>query len=217
MDGRNLAAGKDFKVTYKNNVKTGTAELVLTGTGNYTGTVETTFTIKPASLKNADISGIVHKVYNGKPHTQTPVVKLKDKTLKLDRDYYLAYKNNVNTGRATIAIKGKGNYTGVAVRYVAVKPKASWIDSLTSPGKKKITVRWGRRTQISGYQIEFSTREDFGSPRTQKNVYDPEKLSMTVSLAKSKTLYYVRIRTFKKTKDKTYFSTWSKTKTIVTK
>ena len=222
LDGKALVEGQDYYLAYKYNINASESEakratVAVKGMGNYTGTAVVRFWIKPASLTNADITGIVSKVYTGSALTQLPGVKLGGKTLKLDTDYYLAYKNNINTGRATIAIKGKGNYSGVAVRYFSINPKPSWIASLSSPKTKQITVKWGKRTQISGYQLEISTKKDFSSSKMQKNVYDPAKLSMTVTVAKAGTTYYVRIRSFKKTSDKTYFSTWSAVKTIKTK
>ena len=45
LGGRTLAAGTDYTVSYSNNVEPGTATVTLTGIGNYTGSVSTTFTI----------------------------------------------------------------------------------------------------------------------------------------------------------------------------
>ena len=42
---KTLVAGTDYTVTYKNNVKVGTATVVITGKGNFTGTKTITFTI----------------------------------------------------------------------------------------------------------------------------------------------------------------------------
>jgi hypothetical protein len=41
----NLALGKDFSVTYKNNTNVGTANLTIHGTGKYKGTKTVTFNI----------------------------------------------------------------------------------------------------------------------------------------------------------------------------
>lgn len=222
LDGRKLVLDQDYYLKYKYNTDASASEakratVAVYGMGNYSKIAVARFWIKPASLAKADITGIKSKVYTGQALTQSPVVKLGGKTLKLDTDYYLAYKNNINTGKATIAIKGKGNYNNVAVRYFDVNPKPSWIASLSSPKTKQIKITWGKRTQISGYQLVISTNKDFSEPRLWKTVSDPAKLSMTVTVAKAKTKYYIRIRSFKKTADKTYFSKWSLTKTVTTK
>jgi glucan-binding YG repeat protein len=40
-----LIEGSDYTVSYKNNTNPGTATVIITGSGNYTGTKEVTFTI----------------------------------------------------------------------------------------------------------------------------------------------------------------------------
>lgn len=54
---KTLAAGTDFTVSYKDNVKEGTATVTITGSGNYTGIINTTFTITAAPGKNDSDSG----------------------------------------------------------------------------------------------------------------------------------------------------------------
>ena len=44
-DGKTLSAGTDYTLTYKNNTNAGTAEVTITGKGNYTGSVTKTFKI----------------------------------------------------------------------------------------------------------------------------------------------------------------------------
>ena len=43
-----LVAGNDYTLSYENNVNVGTAKVIVTGKGNYTGTVEKNFTISKA-------------------------------------------------------------------------------------------------------------------------------------------------------------------------
>ena len=48
---KTLATGTDFTVSYKDNVKEGTATVTITGAGNYTGIINTTFTITAAPAR----------------------------------------------------------------------------------------------------------------------------------------------------------------------
>ena len=48
VDG--LTVGTDYEVSYAGNTEAGTATVTVTGKGNYTGTIEKTFQIKPATL-----------------------------------------------------------------------------------------------------------------------------------------------------------------------
>ena len=49
LNGKTLQAGTDYTVTYQNNVKVGTATVIITGKGKYTGTVKKAFQIKKAA------------------------------------------------------------------------------------------------------------------------------------------------------------------------
>ncbi|MBO4460681.1 MAG: S-layer homology domain-containing protein [Clostridiales bacterium] len=62
------------------------------------------------SIKTAEITGIEDKYFTGKKITQTPTVKLDGKTLVKGVDYDISYKNNINIGKATLTLKGIGNY-----------------------------------------------------------------------------------------------------------
>ena len=46
-----LTAGKDYTVSYKNNVNVGTGTIIITGIGNYTGTAMRTFKINPVGIE----------------------------------------------------------------------------------------------------------------------------------------------------------------------
>ena len=57
-DGKvTLEEGKDYEVAYADNVNAGTAKVTVTGKGNYAGTIETKFTIIPATGINNVVSG----------------------------------------------------------------------------------------------------------------------------------------------------------------
>ena len=53
LNGRKLKAGRDYKVSYKNNKKRGKATVVITGKGNYAGTAKAKFTIRQAGAPTA--------------------------------------------------------------------------------------------------------------------------------------------------------------------
>ena len=72
------------------------------------------FTIKPASISRAVISGLADMVYSGDPIEQSPEVKVGNVVIAAGTDYVLTYKDNVNAGTATVTVTGKGNYTGTA-------------------------------------------------------------------------------------------------------
>ena len=112
LNDKTLVEGTDYTVDYDNNVNVGKATVTVTGTGNYEGTVSKSFNITAQSVSEATVSGLGNKTYTGKAIEPTPTVKVGDTTLKSGTDYTVAYDNNINVGKATVTITGKGNYTG---------------------------------------------------------------------------------------------------------
>lgn len=97
----------------------GTYSVVVTGQGNYTGTVTKSdcFSITPKSIAGVTIAAIADQTYTGS--AITPATEITDtdisptSTLTAGTDYTLSYsENNINvTGEnVTITITGQGNY-----------------------------------------------------------------------------------------------------------
>ena len=121
VDGRVtiLKKTRDYTVTYKNNKNVGLATVTVTGTGNFTGTIEKTFTIRPVKLGSVTLE-YTKAVYTGKAIkpkvTVTAKVDGKTVTLKQGRDYTVSYKNNVKVGVAAVTVTGMGNFTGTITK-----------------------------------------------------------------------------------------------------
>ncbi|MFR4121233.1 MAG: Ig-like domain-containing protein [Lachnospiraceae bacterium] len=112
LEGKTLVEGKDYQVGYYDNVKVGTASVAIRAEGEQHGMIVKMFMIKHVEIKDATISGISNKTYNGSAQTQKITVKVNGTTLKEGTDYSVSYKNNTNAGTATVTITGKGNYAG---------------------------------------------------------------------------------------------------------
>ena len=113
-----------YTVTYKNNVKAGTATVTVTGTGFFKGTIKKTFTITKVSLYSAKLA-YTKAAYTGKALKPDVTVKAKvnGKTVTLTKgtDFTVTYKNNVEKGTATVIIKGKGNFKGTLTKTFTIK------------------------------------------------------------------------------------------------
>lgn len=112
-----LVQGTDYDLSYENNVNVGTATIIVTFKGNYSGTKRVNFQILARELSNADvsISGVESSyVFEDKAIEPKPTVKVGDVTLTEGTDYDLSYSDNTGTGTATITINFKGNYSGTA-------------------------------------------------------------------------------------------------------
>ena len=73
-----------------------------------------------------------------------------------------------------------------------------------------------KTTQITGYQIQYSTDKAFKSYKT-KTVSSYKTTSTTLTGLSAKKTYYVRIRTYKTVNGVKYYSGWSTVKYLKTK
>lgn len=110
---RKLKAGRDYTLSYESNVKAGNAKIIVRGNGRFKGARVICFKIEKADIAKVKIAKIKSYYTTGlsaiKP---VPEVSRFGEPLKAKRDYKVSYSDNVMPGRATVTIKGKGNYTG---------------------------------------------------------------------------------------------------------
>ncbi len=85
--------------------------------------------------------------------------------------------------------------------------------------KNSLIVKWTKVTSgTNGYQIEYSTDKKFTKKKTKSvNITNKNRASHTIKKLKSKTRYYVRIRSYKKNGKNYTYSKWSKTKNVKTR
>ena len=88
-------------------------------------------------------------------------------------------------------------------------------------GKKTITAKWKRRgktvqKKFDGYQIRYSTKASMSGA---KKIYaSKSSKGKKIKNLKSKTRYYVQVRTYTKKNGETFYAKkWSKKKTVTTK
>lgn len=112
-----LSEGWDYTVKYKNNTSAGTGTALITGTGNYTGSVEKDFIIESKSILNATVSDILEQIYSGLPICPSVNVSMGYyEEIVPDVDYRVEYENNTATGQAIVKIIGQGNYKDTIIK-----------------------------------------------------------------------------------------------------
>lgn len=119
-----VTADSPYKISYKDNVNAGTAKMILTGTGNYTGTVEIPFVIDPCDMKSVAITLQSTSVSLG--GGSSALAKIKQAVygklkLKANKDYTISYRSSYQPGRAAINVTGTGNYKGTKTIFYTVK------------------------------------------------------------------------------------------------
>ncbi|MCD8189218.1 MAG: MBG domain-containing protein [Clostridiales bacterium] len=146
-DGNTLTEGVDFTVEYSDVLlAAGSYAITIVGTGDYTGSIDATFTINKASISGYTVTlSSTSYTYDGKAKQPTATVKNGSATLS-SSNYTVSYSNNTNAGTATVTVTGKGNYTGTATGKFTIN-KASQTVTATAAAT---SIYAGKTTTVTG-------------------------------------------------------------------
>lgn len=150
-------------------------------------------------------------VYTGK--NLKPTVTVYNGKKKVANKYYtVTYKNNKNTGYATVIVKGKGKFAKYAGKAsFIIRPKQMRKPSVKSTGKKTLAVGWVRDAQATKYVVQYSQNNKFQGKTTKSVTINKNTISKTTlkGLASGR-YYYVRVRSYKVANGKNiYAPSWS--------
>ena len=150
-------------------------------------------------------------VYTGK--NLKPTVTVYNGKRKVASKYYtVTYKNNKNTGYATVIVKGKGSFAKYAGKAsFIIRPKQMRKPSVKSTGKKTLAVGWVRDAQATKYVVQYSQNNKFQGKTTKSVTINKNTISKTTlkGLASGR-YYYVRVRSYKVANGKNiYAPSWS--------
>lgn len=158
-----LIAGKDYKVSYSGNKKTGTGKYTITFLGNYKGSTaikNQTFNIDKASFSDLDVevkSG--DKVYSGKANTYKSApyvlvngVALKSSEYAVEYSYLNAEGQKVIIGKNKVGLADGENSKEITVT-VTCKDKSNY--SGTATGTYNVVRKGADQTDISKAKITF--------------------------------------------------------------
>lgn len=188
---KKLTEKKDYTVSYKNNTNAAAENavkaptLVVTGKGNYSGTLARTFSISAKDLGDADIAAEdIYIVSNEKAQKKQPVVKWGKKTLKIKKDYTADFGDAEykEAGKYEITITGCGNYTGTRIvtetiadkksEYLMSKLKVSFADKADQTAVytgaeicPALLIKNGNRTLEEGtdYEVSYADNIEIGT------------------------------------------------------
>ena len=144
---RKLSAGTDYTVSYQNNKNAGTATVIFTGTGGYSGTLKKKFKIKAYNIKDDTENALkiekdIVAAYAKGGSKPKPVVTFKGTVLTEGVDYKLRYKNNkaVTNGsdlnkQPIMTITGKGNFKGVRTEVYRIETQDIGLLNMTVADK----------------------------------------------------------------------------------
>ena len=189
----------------------------LTSNGSITGKCTdcgetTTSTIyRPSSIRLTTTA----YTYNGKAKRPGVVVTDVNGRTIGSSSYTVSYdRDAVSAGRHKVTITFRGNYSGTVTRTYTINPKGTSISKLSKVKRGfKVKVRKQAAKTATGYQVQYCIRSNFRGAKTKTF----RGTSFTVNRLKKKRVYYVRVRTYKKSGRRTYYSSWSAPKAVKTR
>ena len=212
--GKVLQEGKDYTISYRNNLNVGVTTVIATGMGDYTGYTSKNFTITKRAMAGGTVSVTSSVSFTGSNITPSVTVKVAGRTLTNGTDYTVSYSNNKNVGTSNVYVYGKGNYSGSLSAKFDIVPAKQQIQKLETK-YKGFYIDWAQKGSATGYDVEYSVKANM-SGAVSKHLTANKPDTLTVSgLAGDKT-YYVRVRSYTNVNGKVYYGAWSDVKSIKT-
>lgn len=130
----------------------------LKGSGEENWTDEVTISAKSVpkiNLSKTKITVASTVSYTGKEVKPAVKVTYGNTTLKKNTDYTVSYSKNTEIGKATVTIKGTGNYTGTQKKNFNIKLGAPNVKSAVSAGYKAAKITWGKVPGAKTYSVYY--------------------------------------------------------------
>ena len=182
--GKELVAGKDYVITYADNVTPGTAMITISGKGNYAGEVTKQFDIRKHDIGNAYVTAGRNLTVLYSPAGQMPVPRVEYNGTRLTKDvdfavgYYRLDSSGMrvgtevakvtDAGKYELILKGIGTFTGMLEHVSTITVKERALDG----GNVVVENPYARRDGdviTAHYQILFA-----GQPLVEGTDYTKE-------------------------------------------
>lgn len=215
LGGKVLKENTDYKVSYANNKNVGTAEITVTGIGNYTDTAKATFSIvvgtsdiKTSSVYNKvslsweKVTGASgYKIYRStakdsgykaiKTVKSGATVNYNDTKVTFNQTYYYKVRAYRIVGDKTVF----GEYSPVAKQKVKVGTSSvKRTASASTTSYNAVTVKWSKVNGANGYKVYRSTFVN-GTYKALKIVANAT--SYTDKTTTCGTTYYYKVRAYR--------------------
>ena len=215
LGGKVLKENTDYKVSYANNKNVGTAEITVTGIGNYTDTAKATFSIvvgtsdiKTSSVYNkvslswGKVTGASgYKIYRStskdsgykaiKTVKSGATVNYNDTKVTFNQTYYYKVRAYRIVGDKAVF----GEYSPVSKQKVKVGTSSvKRTASASTTSYNAVTVKWSKVNGANGYKVYRSTSVN-GTYKALKVVANAT--SYTDKTTTCGTTYYYKVRAYR--------------------
>ena len=214
-NGNEIAADQYKVICDGDNTNAGTCDITIKAlsTGKYFDTLDTSFTIGAAEIKDDAIQAIASQTYTGKALKPALTVRTASGLVLSGTDYSAVYSSNKLTGKASVKVTANGNFKGTATATFKIKPAKARITSLKA-GKGKFTVKIKSQAKsgVNGYQVTYKKK---GTSKWKS--VNTKDLGKTVKNLKRWRYFYVKVRAYKSIDGKAVYGKYSSMHKVFTK
>ena len=163
------------------------------------------------------VAGYQIKYADNKKMTDAKSIMLKDKKasslvikgLENGKTYYVQIQHYMKLGSDTYWSR----WSGIKSVTVGENPYPVNVTKLSTYLGSHIKIDWSKAAGVSGYHIKYADNSNMDGVK-EVFVKGDSTLTKTLTGLKNGKTYYVKIQTYKTVSGKTYWSSWSKTKSI---
>ena len=173
-------------------------------------------TIKASNIRRTWYAKARKISINAKVYGKAPLkYSSSSKSVKVDKDGRITIAAKfTGSARITIRSSATAGYNAATKHItVTVNPAGTTLTTAKSLSGRKAQITWKKNGYVTGYEIQYSVNKNFRSG-SKKTVSGASKTKYTLTKLQKNKTYYVRIRTYKKSGTKKYYSSWSKVKAV---
>ena len=220
-----LKEGRDYEISYVNNVEVGTAHAVVKGIGKYSGSYNVYFNIVGEMDQTIEVLAAQERdLGNGSRTLNSKATKI-----KYTAETAVTFESS-NPDVVTVDAEGNVKYTGLGEATITIKAAAEngykeatkelkVVVKLAKPSftpfskNNAFTLTSSTVKGAEKFEVQYATKKDFSNKKSVKFTATSGKVRQVKVSAADKKTYYVRVRAISGTET----SAWSATKTVATK
>ena len=173
-------------------------------------------TIKASNIRRTWYAKARKISINAKVYGKAPLkYSSSSKSVKVDQKGRITIAAKfTGSARITIRSSATAGYNAATKHItVTVNPAGTTLTTAKNLSGRKAQITWKKNRYVTGYEIQYSVNKNFRSG-SKKTVSGASKTKYTLTKLQKNKTYYVRIRTYKKSGTKKYYSSWSKEKAV---
>ena len=173
-------------------------------------------TIKASNIRRTWYAKARKISINAKVYGKAPLkYSSSSKSVKVDKKGRITIAAKfTGSARITICSSATAGYNAATKSItVTVNPAGTTLMTAKNLSGRKAQITWKKNRYVTGYEIQYSVNKNLRSG-SKKTVSGVSKMKYTLTKLQKNKTYYVRIRTYKKSGTKKYYSSWSKVKAV---